>query len=163
MKRLGRVRNPLFLLSACVVLAIFLLFNDRGLHAGTETRHELETSEEELDSIREKSPQREEPRKSTSEDLSRLQRRLGQLEIRYKDMAREVARLRNDLARLSSTYGSQEGGPRIGRVRRITGGRPSERDGMVSVAGMVATWQQLDLILDKLDEIATTLSQKSRN
>ena len=163
MKKLGRMGNPFILLSACTVLATFLFFNDDGLHARTETLPELEASEEEPDSAPERSYHRERHRESMSEELSRLQRRVGQLENRYKDMDREMSRLKNDLARLSSTCGAERSGLRIGKVRRITGGRPSKGDGMVSVAGMEATWQQLDHILDKLDEITTKLSQQNRN
>ena len=69
-------------------------------------------------------------------------------------MAQEISRLNKLLDRALAR------GSNIGKVKRIVGGRPDKRDMMVSVPGFVAVWNQIDVILDKLDEITIKLSQQ---
>ena len=75
-------------------------------------------------------------------------------------MAYEVKRLEGLLDGVS---GVRDGGPSGSGIDRVirTGGRPDTRDTMVSVAGMLAVWRQIDAILAKLDEITTALSGSS--
>ncbi len=92
--------------------------------------------------------------------MASLQKRIEKLEqsereLKYekKDMAREISRLNNFLDRALA------GGSNIGKVTRIVEGRSDKGDMMVSVTGFVAVWNQIDVILDKLDEITIKLSQ----
>ena len=99
-----------------------------------------------------------------SAQLRSLRGRIETLEKREKDLRRQARSMTHEIRRLEGlldgTSGLGDRGPRgvdIGRVTR-TAGRPDARDPMVSVAGMVAVWRQIDAILAKLDEITTALS-----
>lgn len=96
--------------------------------------------------------------------LGLLRERVETLETRQRVLRRQARAMAYEIERLEGLFGGaaglRAGDPRrldIDRVAR-TGGRPNAKDAMVSMAGMLAVWRQIDAILDKLDEVTTTLS-----
>ena len=96
--------------------------------------------------------------KNNSGELIIYQRRIESLEKIVKDltalnqsMLREMDRL-NRLVEKSLVKKTH-----IAKVKRI-GGRPHEKDTMVSVAGFLALWNQIDILMVKLDEIIAKFS-----
>ena len=96
--------------------------------------------------------------------LKLLRSRVETLEMRQKSLRRQSRAMALEIERLEGLLGGaaglRAGGPKrlnIDRVAR-TGGRPDAKDAMVSMAGMLAVWQQIDAILAKLDEVTTALS-----
>ena len=62
---------------------------------------------------------------------------------------------RNNTALLAKATGSVR---HIGKVKRMSAGRPGKADMMVSPVQLDAIWQQMDIIMDKLDEIVEAMS-----
>jgi hypothetical protein len=96
--------------------------------------------------------------------LRLLRSRVETLEMRQKVLQRQARVMAHEIERLEGLLGGAEGlkggglrSPDIDPVSR-TGGRPDAKDAMVSMAGMLAVWRQIDAILDTLDEVTTALS-----
>jgi hypothetical protein len=97
-------------------------------------------------------------------ELKLLRSRVETLEMQQKILRRQSRAMALEIERLEGLLGGaagwRAGGPKrldIDRVAR-TGGRPDAKDALVSMAGMLAVWQQIDAILGKLDEVTTALS-----
>ena len=97
--------------------------------------------------------------KKNSEEPGIYQRRIERIEKSVKaltalnqSMLEEIRRL-NRIVEKSLVKKSH-----IEKVKR-TGGRPGEKDGAVDVAGLVALWNQIDILTVKLDEIIAKFSQ----
>jgi hypothetical protein len=96
--------------------------------------------------------------------LRLLRSRVETLEMRQEVLRRQARVTAQEIERLEGLFGGAEGAgagglrsPAIDPVIR-TGGRPDAKDAMVSMAGMLAIWRQIDAILDTLDEVTTALS-----
>jgi len=104
--------------------------------------------------------------KQASREIANLKERLDVLESRervlqnkHRKMTEEMSRLRN-LTQKSAALkaGDRQRNFKIEKVNRITGGRPGPKDMVVSVNKFSITWNQIEAILDKLDEITHKLS-----
>ncbi|MFC1825202.1 hypothetical protein ACFL9T_21020 [Thermodesulfobacteriota bacterium] len=120
---------------AGLIFVFFILF--QGFYVGSE--------------IRDVSAGTEKVSVSNSK-IVELEREIKGLKQMNRAMVQEMTRM-NVLVEKALVKGS-----RIGPVKR-TGGRPNEKDGAVSVARLVAVWTQMDMILDKLDEIIAKISK----
>ncbi len=103
--------------------------------------------------------------KSDASDIAALQKRIMELErriqelhVKNKTMASQMRQLNQIVGKALSKKGTGKGAG-IKKVTRIAGGRPGTKDAMVSVAHLVGVWNQMDVIMNKLDEITTKLSQ----
>jgi chromosome segregation ATPase len=104
--------------------------------------------------------------KQASTEISKLNGRLDVLESRervlqkmYREMTEEMSLLRDLTQRaVALKAGDRKRSIKIEKINRFTGGRPGPRDMMVSVSQFSITWNQIDTILDKLDEITHQLS-----
>ncbi len=111
------------------------------------------------------SPTEEGPVKGIQAQLRSLQGRMESLEAREKALQAQARSMADEIKRLEGLLDVDRGlrgkGPRGAAIDKVTrtAGRPDARDAMVSVAGMLAAWRQIDAILAKLDEITTALSR----
>ena len=117
-----------------LIFVLFILF--QGFHVETEIS-EAAAGTEKVSAF--------------SSKIAELEREVRGLKQMNRSMAQEMTRM-NVLVEKALARGSG-----IGHVKR-TGGRPNEKDGAVSVAGLLAVWTQIDMILDKLDEIIAKIS-----
>jgi hypothetical protein len=83
--------------------------------------------------------------------IDRLERTVAKLESQNDFLRKELSNL-NSLCKQAKTRGAG-----IQKTVR-TGSRPDKNDTMISVAGMLSVWDQMDIIMDKLDEIVAVLS-----
>jgi len=99
-------------------------------------------------------------------EISELKGRLDVLENRgrvlrskYHDLTEEMSLLKNHThGVIALKAGGRKKSLKIEKVHRFTGGRTEPRDMMVSVSQFSITWNQIDTILDKLDEITHMLA-----
>lgn len=77
--------------------------------------------------------------------------------LRNNEVVRqEIKRLEMLLEKRNDPEGSAPRGKEpIESVKRLTGGRPAAKDMMVSPVQLNEVWKQLDMIMDKLDEISS--------
>ena len=100
-------------------------------------------------------------------EISELKARLQATESRetvlqdqYGDLQRQLSLLRGQIQRPgASPADDRKSGLKIEKTTRFTGGKPEPLDMVVSINKFSITWQQIDAILDKLDEITHTLSR----
>ena len=101
-----------------------------------------------------------------SSEIAMLKGRLDVLESRgrvlqnkYRDLTEEISLLKNHThGVIALKAGDRKRSLKIEKVHRFTGGKPGSRDMMVSVSQFSITWNQIDTILDKLDEITHMLA-----
>ena len=101
-----------------------------------------------------------------SSEIAELKGRLDVLENRgrvlrskYHDLTEEMSLLKNHThGVIALKAGDRKRSLKIEKVHRFTGGKPGSRDMMVSVSQFSITWNQIDTILDKLDEITHMLA-----
>jgi cell division protein FtsL len=95
-----------------------------------------------------------------------LKQRVSELEERIRDLQEdndklvyEVAKLRRTI-KTTETKGNKAQSKRtaVSKVKRLPQGRPQRKDMMIGVTQLISVWDQMDLILDKLDEITTHIS-----
>ena len=77
---------------------------------------------------------------------------VARLESRNDDLLRELSNLQSQCKQ------ARAGRAGIQKVAR-TGMKPDKNDALVSVAGMLSVWDQMDIIMDKLDEIIAVMSE----
>ena len=102
------------------------------------------------------------------EKLTKKDRIIYDLKLRERELRleREMLLQEISLARklaektLASASDGQAAGVTIEKVKRVTGGKPEKTDMMVGVVQIEAVWKQIDYILDKLDEITESLSER---
>jgi hypothetical protein len=150
-----------------ISLVLFVLISAHGRHSGAQVHRGAEGKTDFPQPAAKPSPTEERPTTEILAQLRSLRGRIETLEMREKVLRRQARALSHDIKRLEGLLGGASGmktkdpkGLDIDRVAR-TGGRPDPRDAMVSMAGMVAVWRQIDAILAKLDEITTALSGPS--
>ncbi|MBW1766892.1 MAG: hypothetical protein JRJ65_07555 [Deltaproteobacteria bacterium] len=139
MRILMKIKTQAIVLFVSIIFSFVYLILFQNIHVGAETRHKSITSEKIA---------------SLQKRIEKLEQNERELKYEKKAMAQEISRLNKLLDRALAR------GSNIGKVKRIVGGRPDKRDMMVSVPGFVAVWNQIDVILDKLDEITIKLSQQ---
>jgi len=101
-----------------------------------------------------------------SSEIVKLKGRLDVLDSRgrvlqnkYRELTEEMSLLKNNTHRaIALQAGDRKRSLKIEKVHRLTGGRTGPRDMMVSVSQFSITWNQIDTILDKLDEITHMLA-----
>ena len=99
------------------------------------------------------------PDKKNSEELGIYQRRIERLEKNVKALSTLNQSMLEEIRRLNRVVEKRlVKKSHIDKVNR-TGGRPNEKDGAVDVAGLVALWHQMDILMAKLDEIVAKFSQ----
>jgi hypothetical protein len=99
--------------------------------------------------------------KMNSEDLIVYQRRMERLEKSVKALTALNQSMLGEMNRLNRLIEkSLVKKTHIEKVKRI-GGRPHKKDTMVSVAGFLALWHQMDILMAKLDEIIANLSRQN--
>ena len=138
MRILMKIKTQVIVLFVGIVFSFVCLVLFQNIHVNAETSHKSITSEKMA---------------SLQKRIEKLEQSERELKYEKKDMALEISRLSKLLDRVLA------GGSNIGKVERIVGGRSDKGDMMVSVTGFVAVWDQIDVILDKLDEITIKLSQ----
>jgi hypothetical protein len=140
-----------------ILISLLLLLLNSGTNAQPYSRPP--TSEKEIKTAANKNPWSKSPEEMSSKEWAKLLRRIdrleskvAKLESRNDDLLRELSSLQSQCkqARAKSTG--------IQKVAR-TGMRPNKNDAMISVAGMLSVWDQMDIIMDKLDEIIMVLSE----
>jgi len=105
--------------------------------------------------------------KQASAQISKLEARLDLLEnrertlqIKYRELVDKMTILRDLTERAIALNADDRKEPKkIEKVVRLTGGRPGQKDMVVSINKYSITWNQIDTILDKLDEITRILAQ----
>ena len=159
----GATRLLVSVLSLSILLLIFGTLDGRD--SGAQVHRGADGKKREAGRVAVKAaPTAEGPSTELWVQLKLLRSRVETLEIRQKSLRRQSRAMALEIERLEGLLGgvagSRAGGPKrldIDRVAR-TGGRPDAEDAMVSMAGMLAVWRQIDAILDKLDEVTTALS-----
>ena len=158
-------RLAMYVLSISLVLLV--LISTHGRHSGAQVHRGAEGKAGSSPPAARPSATDEGSVRKILAQLKSLRGRVETLEMREKILRRQARALSYDMKRLEGLLGGTSGmkaigpnGLNIDRVAR-TGGRPDPRDVMVSMAGMVAVWRQIDAILTKLDEITTALSGPS--
>ncbi|CAB1072327.1 hypothetical protein JY97_13030 [Alkalispirochaeta odontotermitis] len=105
--------------------------------------------------------------KQASAQISKLEARLDLLENRertlqnkHRELVDEMTILRDLTERAIALNADDRKKPKkIEKVIRLTGGRPGQKDMVVSINKYSITWNQIDTILNKLDEITRILAQ----
>ncbi len=158
-------RLKMFALSVSLVLLV--LASTQGRRSRAQVHRGAEGKAHSSQAAVEHFATEEEPIASILAQLRALRGRIETLEMREKVLRRQARALCQDIGRLEGLLDGAAGtqvrpsyGLQIDRVAR-TGGRPDPHDAMVSMAGLVAVWRQIDAILAKLDEITTALSGPS--
>jgi len=138
MRILMKIKTQVIVLFVGIVFSSVYLILFQNIHVNAETSHKSITSEKMA---------------SLQKRIEKLEQSERELNYEKKDMAQEISRLSKLLDRVLAR------GSNIGKVERVVGGRSDKGDMMISVTGFVAVWNQIDVILDKLDEITIKLSQ----
>jgi septal ring factor EnvC (AmiA/AmiB activator) len=164
MKPLENMNPPKILLTVVVITLCTIIFQDIPTRA--QTTDKSGAIEKRIEPTAGAFVELAAQLKQASNKISALEERLDVLETResvlqkkYRDMTGEISRLR-DLAQ--SAVALRAGGHnrrlKIEKAKRFTGGRPGPKDMVVSISQFSITWNQIDTILDKLDEITRQLA-----
>lgn len=164
MKTLDNIGLPKILLT--IVIFMLCLFILQGMPTSAQTASKSGEIEKRLEPTPEDFIELIAQLKQASTEISKLTGRLDVLESRqrllqnkYRDMTEEMSLLRDHTQRaVALQAGDRKRTFKSEKVNRITGGRPGPKDMVVSVSQFSITWNQIDTILDKLDEIAHKLS-----
>ena len=152
-----------------LAVAVILFFvHSRGSFAVSRTHHALQLSDSRVElkqnqmTLQKKryaqSTESEEPLRQI---VRELEGKVRGLQVENKMMANEIARLRRTVEALMAQGNMIQGKQvAIDKVKRVYQGRPKKDDMMVGVPQMMAVWNQIDYILDKLDEIVVQTSRK---
>lgn len=167
MKAFEKLDSPKILL-AIVIFTICLIFF-QGIHTSAQTPNKSGEIEERMEWRSEAFIELTAQLKEASTEISELKGRLDGLESRERallkncrEMAEEISRLKDFTQRaVVLTADDRKRSLKIEKVTRITGGRSGPKDMVVSVSQFSITWNQIDAILDKLDEITRLLSLPS--
>ena len=153
-----------FLTTVIFTLSLIIL---QGLYSNAESPYESGTIDKQYESTPETLLELEKKWRQASLEILELQKRINEIEREEKliqkrnlEITLQISHLR-ELTQKAGALGSdnQEKKLTIKQVKRIAGGRPDPLDMVVSVSKFSITWRQIDNILDKLDEIASKLSQ----
>jgi chromosome segregation ATPase len=164
MKPLENMNPPKILLTIVAITLCTIIFQ------GTLTRAQTANNSGEIEKRIEPTPvafiELAAQLKQASMKISTLEQRLDVLETRqsvlqkkYHEMTGEMSRLR-DLTQSAVALKADDREERlkIEKAKRFTGGRPRPKDMVVSISQFSITWNQIDTILDKLDEITRQLA-----
>jgi septal ring factor EnvC (AmiA/AmiB activator) len=164
MKPLDNMTPPKILLMIVVIALCTTIF--QNIHTRAQTTDKYGATEKRIEPTPVAFVELAAQLKQASSKISALGRRLDVLETResvlqkeYRDMTGEISRLR-DLAQsaVALKAGDHNRRLKIEKAERFTGGRPGPKDMVVSISQFSITWNQIDTILDKLDEIVRKLS-----
>jgi len=159
MKTLGKFVPPKTLLTIVISALCLTLF--QGMHTKAQTTNKSEAIEAGTGPRSEAFIELTTQLKQASIEIARLKGRLDGLESReralqnnYRNLTADMTRLRDLTHRaVALKANDRKRSSKIKKVHRITGGRPGPKDMVVSINQFSITWNQIDTILDKLDEI----------
>jgi chromosome segregation ATPase len=164
MKTLGKIVPPKILLTIVIFTLCLTIF--QGMHTRAQTTNKSGEIEKRIVPNPEAFSELTAQLKQASTKLSKLEERLDGVESRersllnnYRELAEEMSRLKDLTHRaVALKADDRKRSSKIKKVHRITGGRPGPKDMVVSINQFSITWNQIDAILDKLDEITQELS-----
>jgi hypothetical protein len=164
MKSSGNMDLPKILLAIVIFTLCLILF--QGIQTRAQTPIKSGEIEKRIEPTPEASIELTAQLKQASSEIAKLKGRLDVLESRgrvlrnkYRDLIEEMSLLKNHTHRaIALKAGDRKRSLKIEKVNRFTGGRSGPRDMMVSVSQFSITWNQIDTILDKLDEITDMLA-----
>jgi len=165
MKPLENLNPPKILLTIVIAALCTIIF--QGIHTRAQTTDKSGAIEKRIEPTPAAVVELAAQLKQASSKISALEERLDVLQTResvlqkkYREMTGEMSRLR-DLAQsaVALNTGDLKRRLKIEKTKRFTGGKPGPKDMVVSISQYSITWDQIDTILDKLDEITRKLSK----
>jgi hypothetical protein len=164
MKTSGNMDLPKILLTLVIFTLCLIIF--QGMPTRAQTPIKSGQIEKRIEPTPEAFSELAAQFNQASSEISQLKGRLDVLESRgrvlrskYHDLTEEMSLLKNHTHGVISLKAcDREKSLKIEEVHRFTGGRTGPRDMMVSVSQFSITWNQIDTILDKLDEITHMLA-----
>jgi hypothetical protein len=164
MKTSGNMDLPKILLTLVIFTLCLIIF--QGMPTRAQTPIKSGQIEKRIELTPEAFSELAAQLNQASSEIAQLKGRLDVLDSRgrvlrnkYHDLTEEMSLLKNHTHRaIALKAGDRKRGLKIEKVHRFTGGRTGPRDMMVSVSQFSITWNQIDTILDKLDEITHMLA-----
>ena len=166
MKTLKDMNPPKILLTIVIISLCSIIL--QGMHTSAQTPSKSgEQIERRIQpapaTFSELTAQLEHASAEISELKARLQATASRgriLQDQYGELTRQISLLSGRIQRSNDLKADdQKKGLKIEKVARLSGGRPGPKDMVVSINKFSITWDQMDAVLNKLDEITQTLSR----